>query len=178
MLTNSQIKTKRFFLRCLTTLDATQKYLAWMTDAVTKKYIVSASEQWTIGTLKKFILKVSEKEDALFLGIFVLETNEHIGNIKLERLNRTIGSCELGVLIGEPSWRGRGVFSEVFHALQEYVGTELGIERIFLGVDKSNTVAIQSYIKSGFMITEVKYFKSMDSDKSITMVASYQRTNM
>jgi len=42
----------------------------------------------------------------LFLGIYTLESQEHIGNIKYEPIDLKCGIAIMGILIGEDKWKG------------------------------------------------------------------------
>lgn len=150
--------SERFTLRVLKDTDATQTYLSWLTDPTSSRFIVSSSSSWTIDKLRNYILEIEQKPGALFFGIFLRESDQHIGNIKFENIGEPIGCAELGVLIGEKNWRGKGVFGEIFKTLQHVLSENFGVKKIYLGVETENTAAIRSYVKSGFIISSDKYF--------------------
>jgi ribosomal-protein-alanine N-acetyltransferase len=150
--------SERFTLRALKGTDATQTYLSWLTDPDGSRFIVSSGSTWTIDKLRGYILEIEQKPRALFFGIFLRESGQHIGNIKFENIGAPSGCAELGVLIGEADWRGKGVFGEIFKTLQRVLSENFGINKIYLGVETENTAAIRSYVKSGFINSSDKYF--------------------
>jgi RimJ/RimL family protein N-acetyltransferase len=146
-------------------------YLGWLEDSVTRQFIVSAAQRWTIESLREFVAAMSAREDVLFFGIFTLDQSKHIGNIKFEHVDGARGSTELGVLIGDPEWRGKGVFPEIFVALQSALREQFSVRQIHLGVDKANVAAIKAYMRSGFEVSDGSYFHGRSSPDATYMVA-------
>ena len=103
------ISTKRFILKPLVEDDATERYLNWLDDADAKKYITFAEKTRCLSDLKQYVRDRIGREDILFLGIFEKNTRLHIGNIKYEPVNSESGYAIMGLLIGDPAYRGKGV---------------------------------------------------------------------
>jgi ribosomal-protein-alanine N-acetyltransferase len=165
--------SERFTLRALKDTDATPTYLSWLTSPDSSPFIVSASSTWTIDKLREYIVDIEQKPRALFFGIFIRESGHHIGNIKFENIGEATGCAELGVLIGDANWRGKGVFGEIFKILQCVLFEKYGVHKIYLGVKTENTAAIRSYVKSGFIISSDKYFQTKNPKFSgIEMLAT------
>jgi ribosomal-protein-alanine N-acetyltransferase len=149
------IVTERFILRPLTTDDATARYLNWLADEDARRYIQAAGETRSIDDLREYIAKRSSKGDLLFLGIFETTEGKHIGNIKYEPIDIAAGTAEMGILIGEPRWRGRGVAREVISASARWLKKHRGISYIMLGVESNNKGALTAYLRTGFRRTGV-----------------------
>ena len=148
------IETKRFLLRPLTVADVTHRYLNWLQNEESNRFIVTVSSKHTLDSLKAYVKERANREDVLFLGIFLKNSNLHIGNIKFEPLNQVNGTSIMGILIGEPDWRGRGVAAEVSNACAEWLYENYSINQIHLGVDRDNLPAIRAYFKSNFRIVQ------------------------
>ncbi len=173
-----RVETERFFLRTLIENDATEDYLSWLRDDMASKYISAASQAWDILKLRRFILEKLNSPGVLFFGIFVRDSGVHIGNIKFERIDRGDGCAELGVLIGDPYWRGKGVFGEIFLPLQNVLFEHYQVKNIHLGVSKENAAAIRSYEKSGFSQTDGVYFTANPPSNVIFMAAEIQVSDL
>jgi len=163
------ISTERFFLRELTEDDATERYLSWFGDYNTKKFILSAANTTSLLFLRQYILDRINRKDILFLGIFEKKSGLHIGNIKYEPVNSNLGYTIMGILIGDYSFRGKGVSSEVLKATATWLNAHRQIEQILLGVSKDNIGAIRSYEKTGFKVAKTPYINQTDPN-IITMV--------
>ncbi len=144
------IKTKRFFLRPLSTIDVTERYLGWLKDLNSNRFIQTASSDHTLESLKNYVKARQDREDILFLGIFLKEDGLHIGNIKFEPIDYINRTTIMGVLIGDLDWLGKGVFFEVINACAEWLSRNYSLNTIFLGVDIENRSAIRAYLKAGF----------------------------
>ena len=56
----------------------------------------------------------------------------------------------MGILIGEPAWRGKGAAKEVLIKSAKYIKSNFGIRKIYLGVHEDNFPAFLAYKKAGF----------------------------
>ena len=59
-----------------------------------------------------FIHNQYNSPNNILFGIFVKDTNEHIGNIKIGPINFTYLRTELGIIIGEKNFWKKGFASE------------------------------------------------------------------
>jgi [ribosomal protein S5]-alanine N-acetyltransferase len=154
-----QIDTERFLLRELTEDDATERYLGWLNDVDAMRYIVAASQTKALSDLKRYVKEHSGRSDILFLGISEKETGLHIGNIKYEPVNPDFGYAVMGILIGEATWRGKGVGTEVLRTSATWLKENRNIKQILLGVHEDNIAGIKSYQKVGFVVADTPHIK-------------------
>jgi len=138
-------------MRPLTVDDATERYWSWLQNGDARKYITAAARTTGVADVRRFIAERQDRDDVLFLGIYDKSSGEHIGNIKYEPVDETAGYAVMGVLIGEPSYRGQGVTPEVLEATGRWLHRTRGIGQIVLGVHADNDAAIRAYEKVGFV---------------------------
>lgn len=79
-----------------------------------------------------------------------LESGVGIGLISLHEIDERVGHAELGKLIGEPSFRGRGFAEEATRLVLHYAFGDLGINRVFLRTLGGNLNNIRLNEKLGF----------------------------
>lgn len=144
------LQTERFELRPLSPRDATDRYLAWLAEDNARRYILAAREKLSLDDLRAYIESRVGRRDVLFLGIFERASGGHIGNLKYEPIDESARTAEMGILIGEPEWRGRGVAREVITASARWLQEQRGIKKILLGVEKENAGAMTAYRRTGF----------------------------
>jgi RimJ/RimL family protein N-acetyltransferase len=77
-------------------------------------------------------------------------------------------SATVGILIGEESWRGKGVGFEVISRVLEFCFNDLELEYVELGVNKNNLKAIHLYTRLGFIESN----QESDFSESIKMSIS------
>ncbi len=139
-------------LRSLTPADATESYLSWFSDLSAQKYIEAASTTSRLTDLEDYIREKVARDDVVFLGIFDRDSGAHIGNLKYEPVDEAAGTAVMGVLIGDPSFRGKGVTPEVLEASMQWLKQRRNVRTIILGVSRENEQAIRAYEKVGFSI--------------------------
>lgn len=147
-----EILTERFRLRALQESDVSERYLSWMQDPSARRYISASSQTRQLSDLLDYVRERVGRDDVLFLGIFEKQTDLHIGNIKYEPVDARAGEAVMGILIGEPDWRSKGVTPEVLTASGRWLQQHRNIRRIVLGVGQDNTAAIRAYERVGFAV--------------------------
>ena len=75
----------------------------------------------------------------------------------------------MGILKGDPAYRGVGVASEVIRESALWFKRQRDINQIVLGVHKNNEAAIRAYKKVGFQIAPAPHIPAC-SDSALTMV--------
>ncbi|NKC18133.1 MULTISPECIES: GNAT family N-acetyltransferase [Pseudoalteromonas] len=146
------IVSERFKMRGLTPSDATADYLSWLNSDVSQFIL---NRQQTTDDLVAYINTQNNTPDTYLYGIFTKEAEQHIGNVKFILSEYSGGtSAEMGILIGDKNWHGKGVAKEVIFAFITIAKDKYNLKRVFLGVDKSNVPAVKAYIKMGFKTLE------------------------
>ena len=159
---NVVIETNRFLLRTLLASDVNARYLGWINDPNKNQYILYSSRERSIEEIQNYVSKKIEDDSVMFLGIFLCESGEHIGNIKYEPIDFNISVATMGILVGEPNWRGKGVAGEVIKASSKFLKKTFGIKYINLGVSRNNLAAIRAYEKLGFVVNKIDNIKTND----------------
>ena len=111
-------------------------------------------ELGNINKVEKYLSKVKNFKDFDYL-IRLSKYNDHIGSLDQQHQSPY---AVMGILIGEKSWRGKGVAQEIIPATLTYLKTALQIERVYLGVTQANEIAINAYKKIGFVLTNPSIF--------------------
>jgi RimJ/RimL family protein N-acetyltransferase len=146
---NITIQTERFDLKTLKKNDVSDRYLRWINSA-NNIYINYTNQSRSLADIRSYVAEREDDDFILFLGIFLRESNEHIGNIKFEPIDFDNKTAVMGIFIGEEGWRGLGVAPEVIKSSSEWLNKKYNINHIALGVDSENTAAIKAYEKIGF----------------------------
>lgn len=149
-----KIESRKIYLRELKPGGVTQKYASWLNDPQVNKYL--ETKKATIEGLRVYVKEKMKDPKVIFLGIFDKKNKGHIGNIKLEPVDFINKSAELGILIGDKSYWGRGYAIEAIDLLCDWAFEKLGLKYLTLGVYASHTSAIKAYEKAGFKIVSKK----------------------
>ena len=169
MMATVEITTERFLLRELTEEDVTQRYLGWLSDSESKKFIAAATAVQKLSDLRQYVLERVGRDGILFLGIFEKASGLHIGNIKYEPVDSALGYAIMGMLIGDLAYRGKKVGAEVLNASAGWLKEHRNIRQIVLGVSKDNHAAVKAYEKAGFVVADTPHIQK-PMPGAITMV--------
>lgn len=147
-------KGKQVYLQELSEEHATDAYAGWLNDPEVNKYLETRSV--TVDELKKYIREKRVSDNAVLFGIFSNKNGRHIGNLKLEPIDRKQKKATLGLLIGDKEYWGKGIGTEATELATQYAFNVLGMQEVNLGVIAENTPAIRVYEKCGFTRAEVR----------------------
>jgi RimJ/RimL family protein N-acetyltransferase len=153
-----EIETSRFRLRELSEADVTERYLQWLRDPDVRQHIASSSLTRDLDDLRAYVRARAGRGDVLFLGIFDRERGTHVGNIKYEPLDSDAGFAVMGILIGDPAYRGSGAAAEVLDASTAWLKAHRGIHEVVLTVDGGHARAIRAYEAAGFRPGESPHY--------------------
>jgi [ribosomal protein S5]-alanine N-acetyltransferase len=145
-----QLESKRLYYKPLSMAHLSDRYLSWLNNPTVYKYLETGGDQ-TIDTLKRYLMDV-EKKDMLFWGIHLKYDNAHIGNIKIDPVNRRHGLGEYGILMGEESQWGKGYAKEASIRIINYCFEVQKLRKITLGVVSKNEAAVQLYKALDFQV--------------------------
>lgn len=160
-MTGIWLETERACLRPLTRSDVTARYLGWL-HAQAGGAIMAARSDMTLADLEAYVSARVNRDDLLFLGIFERTTGTHIGNLKFEPIDRGAREAVMGILVGDPAWRGVGLVPEVLPATSDKLCRERGLDRVSLGVKRDHVAALRAYERSGFRIGSSSLIASGD----------------
>lgn len=146
------IKGNSIYLRAISLSDATSDYLSWLNDPDTTQGLVAGTRPSTIQDMENYIRQVNESNDAIMFAICDKDTEEHIGNVKIDRFDWIARTCEFGILLGSSKYRGKGIGTEVTRLVLDYAFHTLNLHKVLLAVYGNNPAAIRAYEKSGFVL--------------------------
>ena len=143
------LESERLVYRPLDLSYCTENYLQWLNDEEVNRYL-EIFEPYTMDQLRQYLEGVQNNKNLLFWAIHVKKNNNHIGNIKIDPVNRYHGYGEYGILMGDKSEWGKGYAKEASCAIMDYCFTVEKLRKINLGVVEENTAAVMLYKKLGF----------------------------
>lgn len=144
------IETPRLILRNLALQDASEAYLAWLSEPLVNRYLEIRFYPQTIATLEAFISDMNDSKDNVLFGICIRETGEHVGNIKLGPINDHHRRADIGLLIGSAAHWGKGYATEAIAAITDVALTTLGLHKVTAGCYARNEGSRRAFLRAGF----------------------------
>ena len=131
--------------------DATQHYVDWLNDKDVNKYLESRFSPATLSSVHAYVRDAMKEPDTYFFAILDSKSGQHIGNIKLGPINRHHLFAEIGFLIGDKIFWGKGCGSEAIQLVEQLAFGELGIHKLTAGAYANNIGSIKVLEKCGFI---------------------------
>ena len=138
------------YLRPLELTDANSEYLSWLNNHEVTTGLASGAFPTTLAQLQEYAASKSIDKNTVILAICDSNTNQHIGNIKLDNFDWISATCELGLLIGNKNFWNKNVGFDACSLVVSYAFEKLNMRKILLAVYSNNTNAISLYEKLGF----------------------------
>lgn len=148
---NEFIRGSKLFLRPVTADDASNEYLSWLNDPEINEKLATGNFPSTLDSLRSYLSNAAASSDIIMLAICDTATGVHIGNIKLDRFDWVSRTCELGIMIGDRSFWGKGYGEETCRLVLNYCFVTLNLRKVLLAVYENNPGAIKLYEKLGFV---------------------------
>ena len=145
---NAFMEGKQIYLRPLKLSDVNQNYLTWLSDPEVMNGI--ATSNYDISSLETYVKDKIIDENVHFLAIIFKENDLHIGNIKFDFYDVKANVAELGLLIGNKQYWGRGLAKEACQLMINFAISTLHYRKISLAVYENNITAFNLYKSLGF----------------------------
>ncbi|MCF7820695.1 MAG: GNAT family N-acetyltransferase [Candidatus Pacebacteria bacterium] len=123
----------------------------WLNSPNVNKYIGDElGRRTTLKKQEKWFKDYQKDKNKKFFTI--LFNNKPIGLVGLSNISKQNKNADLFIMIGEDSYRGRGIGKEAMKFIIGYAFNNLKLHKINLGVIEDNKVAVNLYKKLGFKI--------------------------
>lgn len=146
---------ERIYLRRLTEEDVTQNYVNWLNNPEINKYLECRFTHHTIEETKTFVKSVTNECNYQF-GIFLNDTNEHIGNIKIGCINFIHKFADIGYIIGERKYWGKGYATEAIRLATNFAFDVLKLHKLWGGTYSCNMGSLRAVEKNGYQQEGIK----------------------
>jgi RimJ/RimL family protein N-acetyltransferase len=150
------LEGKRIYLRELKQEDVTASYLGWMNDPRITRFTDSRGQHYSLESLKRYVADKQKSKNEEFLSIIIKQEKRHIGNIKLGPVNLADNHADIGILIGDREYWGKGYATEAIGLVKKYAFEHLGLHRLTAGSVSSNQGSIKAFLKNGFEIEGIR----------------------
>lgn len=155
MILREELRGDRLVLRTLEAGDVGERYLSWMLDADTQRFLESRFDEHDIPSLIDFVDRCNRSEAMLLLGIYETASGLHIGNIKLGPIDRRHCRAAIGIMLGESTCRGKGYGPEAIGLVAGYAFSALNLKKLTAGCYADNNASRAAFERSGFLVEAV-----------------------
>lgn len=133
--------------------DLVPLYHAWISNPETTQYLSEAGHVLTLEEEYGWYESQLRDQSVRHFTIYALPDYQPIGTINLHQVNPRHHKANLGIMIGEPAMRGRGLGTEAVELVLDYGFHAMGLHSIWLTTYEFNIAGQKAYSRAGF--TEV-----------------------
>lgn len=149
------LNAERLYLRPLSPADAGPHYAAWLNDSRINRFLESRHQHHSVESCRQFIESMNADPAHHLFGIFLVETDEHIGNLKIGFINPHYGTAQLGLFIGNTHAWGKGYATEAIRLATRHAFADLKLWRLEAGCYSENLASLKAFMKSGYTVEGV-----------------------
>lgn len=149
------LKGKEIFLSPISSEHNLNEYLSWINDQETTLYMGSGRFPQTRESLTLYIDGFKNSRNGMLLGIFLIKGSKHIGNITLQQIDWLNRFAEIGIIIGNKKFRGKGYSKEAITLVVEHAFRKMNLMKIYAGMIEGNEVSKKAFESIGFKVEGV-----------------------
>ena len=142
---------RRVKLRPISLDDCTERYVAWLRDPEVIQYLETRWVEQTLESVRAFVTAVSQDPLSHLMAITDIETDRHIGNIKIGPIRTHHNHADLSYFIGDRDFWGRGYATEAIRLAIQVGFERLGLHRLQAGTYATNVGGARVLEKAGFV---------------------------
>ena len=121
-----------------------------MNDKESNQYLESRFTEWDMQSLLDYYHE--KKKSELMLTIIDDDTGTHIGNIKASEIDKNHHRAEMGIIIGDKDFWGKGIATTAIGIVADYCFDSLNLHKLTAGAYADNRASINAFITNGFIV--------------------------
>lgn len=131
--------------------SVSELYLKWLNDKEVTRLIASPSLQGNadMGNVDEGFRRFTSPSCSGFF-IWNRDTSEFIGTAKIDKIDMHHSSAELGIMIGEKRFWGKGVAKEVYISMMRHGFMTMRLNRLWGGTNQYNQAMRRIFLSVGF----------------------------
>ena len=148
-LSGQKIVLKEFTEKHLNNIN----YINWLRDLETISQINRLEYKLPMShtSIKNYINNLLLSENDAFFAIHSIENDEFIGTQKIGHINWHNGTGDIGILIGNKNYRGKGLSKDSIYTACKYAFDVLSLRKLTANAFCTNLPMINCFKKLGFI---------------------------
>lgn len=159
------------YIKNLSVDNITGNYLKWMNNSDNTVFLESKYKALDIDDLKDYVRKMKNSSNDFMFGIYIKDNDEHIGNIKIGGINWIHKFADIGLMVGETKYKGKGYGTKSIIACTRFAFEQLNLNSVHAGVYENNIASYKAFIKAGYSLvgkfTKKRFFEGKYIDEYI-----------
>jgi RimJ/RimL family protein N-acetyltransferase len=129
-----------------------EDYFRWLRDYEVVKTInrLEYVRPVSFAEVEEYCRRVMQSPSDVFLALHEREEERFIGTVRASRIDRVSRTADVGILIGERAFWGRGIATDAIATLGRYLFERLGLRKLTAGLMRVNPGMQRVFEKLGF----------------------------
>ena len=137
-------------LEVLRATDVTPAYVAWMNDPEVIRFLTPPARPYSRESLIAYVAARLDSGTDLLCAIRTADGRRHIGNIKLGGIDPHLSRGDIGIVLGDRAFWGRGYATRAIAAMTRHAHCVLGLDWVIAGCHHANAGSWRAFEKAGF----------------------------
>ena len=142
---------EEIYLRPLSTADLDGAWIKWMNDPEVTRF-TRGFYPATRFSQNEYINSLINNSEDVALAIVTTSDDRHIGNIGLHKIHPINRTANMGMLLGEKNYWGRGYATKCWSIMSGYAFNVLNLNKVCMSINSENIASIKSAEKAGFKL--------------------------
>lgn len=131
-----------------------EEYISWLRDEevlLTLNLTSYLKKPVDVEEVEKYCRTLLESESNIFCAIYERQTNLFIGTCKIGDIDEFAGVADIGIMIGEKRFWGKGFGVETMSLLSGYAFNKINLRKLTGGAMASNKPMLSIFDRLGFV---------------------------
>lgn len=138
------------YLRGICAEDLDGNWYRWFNDPVVTRYQNRGEVENTLAMQRCYFERLRESSEDVILAIVLTATDQHIGNVGLHFIDEKNRRAQVGIVIGERAYWGKGYSTLAWKGIVEYAFVQKGLHRLSAFIMTPNVASERGAAKAGF----------------------------
>lgn len=130
-----------------------ERYFSWLRDIeiITQIYRLDYLLPLDFSNVEEYVKSLWNSKNDCFFAVYYKENDQFIGTIKIGHINWRTGIADLGIMIGEKDFRGKGLSEDIMICAIKYAFKTLSLRKLTGGTSALNVAMQKCFEKLGFI---------------------------
>ncbi|MBK7627798.1 MAG: GNAT family N-acetyltransferase [Bacteroidales bacterium] len=149
-----QIDGEKIVLREFTKTELyDEKYFLWLRDLeiITQIYHLDYFLPLDFSEVVEYVQSLWDSKSDCFFAIYYKENNKFIGTQRIGHINWRTGIADMGIMIGDEEYRGKGLSKDIMRTSMKYAFKNLSLRKLTGGTSRTNIAMQKCFEGLGFV---------------------------
>lgn len=144
------LHSSRLLLREVRESDLNNAYVNWLNNKEVNSYLETRFVPQSIESIRSYWQNHRDTVNSPWFAIELIDSNRHIGNIKLGPINWMHRRADISLFIGDKASWGKGYASEAIFLISKWAFDQLNLYKLSAGIYSTNIGSRRAFEKAGF----------------------------